>query len=445
MPLNTSLELPKVVEIEPTHTCNLRCRMCHVSFMPDEPRETLDPDAIDRLAALRGVYFVIGSGFEPMMNRDFAEIVRKLTALNGKIELITNGTLLSKDNVHALLDADLKRMTFSFDGIKAETYEHIRRRSNYQHAVDAIVAFRRKFAGRDTLFCINSTIMRRNLDEVSETVDFWDAADFDGIGFITMVVRTHEPELIRESLFPVRDEYHARLDAAALDVIEARRRVVLGSPWFQRTPLRKKFPANFHNNIVASDHPGARVTRNYRQHTQLGAGPGMTFPCKSPWTFARILPNADVQLCYQFTVGNLKTQRFEEIWFGPAANAVRDKVRTEQALCESCDYFRFCLRNANVNDDDKETYFAGELLSRLETVDFESGIMEKPEVVAPPELIESMGAFNIVRFRGSYLGVPQSLGPLDLASVRYEDLPGLVVSPSLREARKAIESAIDSR
>src|SRR5438067_197801 len=31
-------DLPKLVEIEPTLTCNLRCRMCHVSYMPDEPR-----------------------------------------------------------------------------------------------------------------------------------------------------------------------------------------------------------------------------------------------------------------------------------------------------------------------------------------------------------------------------------------------------------------------
>src|SRR5215469_15557636 len=125
--MSSSLQLPTQIEIEPTYSCNLRCRMCHVSFMPDEPRPTFDADIIDKLGALRGAYFIIGSGFEPMMNRGFASMMRKLTKLGAGVEMVTNGTLLSPENVSAIVDADTRHITFSFDGITAETYEHIRR------------------------------------------------------------------------------------------------------------------------------------------------------------------------------------------------------------------------------------------------------------------------------------------------------------------------------
>src|SRR5262245_20694379 len=100
-----ALELPKVIEIEPTYSCNLRCRMCHVSFMPEVPRPTLDPAAIDRLAGLRSPYVIVASGFEPMMHREFATIVRKLAAIDARIELISNGTLLTPQIASVLADS----------------------------------------------------------------------------------------------------------------------------------------------------------------------------------------------------------------------------------------------------------------------------------------------------------------------------------------------------
>jgi radical SAM protein with 4Fe4S-binding SPASM domain len=157
----------------------------------------------------------------------------------------------------------------------------------------------------------------------------------------------------------------------------------------------------------------------------------MSFPCKSPWTFARIMPTGDVQLCYQFTIGNLHNDSFEDIWFGEKANAVRARVAEEIKLCQSCDYFRFCLRSRSIDCDDPATYFSSGLLAGLDTVDFQAGTMRSDQV-PPPHLVESIGAFNVVRFRGNYLGVPRSLGPIDLSTANYDDLPGLnhLIQPS---------------
>jgi radical SAM protein with 4Fe4S-binding SPASM domain len=432
------VELPTLIEIEPTQSCNLRCRMCHVSFMPQEPRPALDPGLIDQLEGLHGTYFFIGSNFEPMMNRGFAQMIRKLTAMGGAMEIITNGTLLDEENVAALVDADLRQVIFSFDGMSESTYEYIRRGAKYRRTLDAIVDFRRRFEKRETRFSVNYTVMRRNLPELVDAVAFWDRAGFDMLGLITMVIRENDPELIQESLYPVRDEYHRALDAAALDVIENKRAIMLTNPWYRQTPLISRFPKNFAGNIARSGNRSSRFLRS-RRRQQYGAGPGMSFPCKSPWNFAKIMPNGDVQLCYQFTIGNLAEESFQAIWFGERAEAVRRRVVAERGICEACDYFRFCIAAGQVDDEDKRSHLAGQLLAGTESIDFASGTMG-PVPPAPPQLVETVDAYNIVRFNGSYLGVPQALGPIDLDAWDLAGLPGLLRGDNLRAMRQMIRA-----
>jgi len=433
------LDLPRVVEIEPTYSCNLRCRMCHVSYMPDEPRPVLDPALIDQLDCLRGRYFIIASGFEPMMNRNFASIVRRLTAIDAQIELVTNGTLLSEENISALVDADLRMLNFSFDGIIPATYEHIRRGAEYQSTIDAILSMRQRFSGWDTLFCINSTMMKRNMHETPAIVDFWDRADFDLVRFIFMVVRENVPELIKESLYPIRAQFYRLLDWVAEDVIASGRKIAVRNPWYVRSPVAARYPDNFDGSLVHSNNPEIRLVPNPRQAYQLGAGPGMSFPCKSPWSFAKILPNGDVQLCYRFTIGNLGREDFETIWRGEAAEAVRRKVAAERLLCETCDFYRFCLSSDSLDPDDAVNYFAENLLEGLPSVDFGTGTMTLPKP-APPVLVETIDNFNIVRFNDRYLCAPHSLGSLDLQTVDPSDIPQIMIARTLHEARSAVRS-----
>lgn len=426
-----ALDLPRVIEIEPTYSCNLRCRMCHVSYMPDEPRPTFSTELIDKIPAIPGTHYIIGSGFEPMMSRNFAGIIRKISEFGGQIELITNGTLLNEENTSALLDANVLILVFSFDGIRPATYEHIRRRSKHQDTIEAILRTRQLFRGRNTFFCINSTMMRRNLDEIPEMVEFWDRADFDLLRFINMVVRENDPEIIRECLYPVRERYLDLLRAASKDVIEKCRKITLGVP-------------RHLGEFIKSDNPRSRLPPRVREEHQLGAGPGMQFPCKSPWTFAKILPNGDVQLCYQFTIGNLGEASFDALWYGERANAVREKVKAERALCERCEYFRFCLSGDGGDVDDARTYFVNNLAEGVASVNFETGFMP-PTKPSPPILVETVGAFNIVRFNGQYLVAPHALGSRDLSKEDLSSLPGLKIADTLHDARRLILSPSSSQ
>jgi radical SAM protein with 4Fe4S-binding SPASM domain len=166
----------------------------------------------------------------------------------------------------------------------------------------------------------------------------------------------------------------------------------------------------------------------------------MTFPCKSPWTFAKIMPNGDVQLCYQFTIGNLRDASFEQIWFGEAAEAVRARVVRTRPICEACDYYRFCLNSTAIETENPENYFSREFIPGLSSLDFTTGVMNHVRR-EPPILVETIGSSNIVRYQGRYVCVPHALGPLDLRQVDLAALPGVLITQTLREARAAVRDA----
>ncbi len=357
-----------------------------------------------------------------MMHKQFSDIVRRLTALGACLETVSNGTLLSEENVSALLDADLRIFTFSFDGIRPATYEHIRRRSEFRKTIDSITRFRQRFGQRDTFFAVNTTMMRSNMAEIPEIIDFWDKADFHLIRFLSMVVRANDPALIRESLFPVRSDYLTLLEAAAKDIIFNNRRVTL------------LVPPQINGGLIASRNPAARIVPDPRVEHQIGLWPGMSVDCKSPWTFAKILNNGDVQLCYKFTVGNLREDSLEGIWFGERANAARAAVLADTRHCASCDYYRLCLKSRDIDAHDIASYFDVGHQPGIRNINFDTGELQL-EHVDTPILVETVKDCNIVRYRGQYIVCPHELGPMDLSAVDLSIIAGLRIEPTLHAAR----------
>ena len=108
-----------------TDRCNFRCRYCmpRELFGPDHaflPRaELLSYDELARLVAVfarLGVTKVRLTGGEPLVRRDLAILVRKITATAGitDVALTTNGSLLAAQAVE-LRSAGLSRLTVSLD------------------------------------------------------------------------------------------------------------------------------------------------------------------------------------------------------------------------------------------------------------------------------------------------------------------------------------------
>ena len=365
------IALPEVIEIEPTNTCNLRCKMCHVSYMEHVQMKSLDTSLLPKLSSLKGKWVCVGSNFEPSMHPQFAELMQYLSDMECKIDLATNGTLLKEKVTNQIAGCNIKNVTISFDGIRKETYEKIRRGAKYESAMERILYFRESLKQNDTFFATNSVLMRSNIDELIETIDLWDLNGFHQVRFIFMVLRSLDEDLLKESLYPIREYAFKKLDEAAKHVIDNNLEITLSSPYFNWSKLRKTHSNNVVANLVKSNNPNSRDYFNPRHHFQNGPYPGMKVDCRSPFTFARIMWNGDVQLCYKYTVGNLNEQNFEDIWYGEEAQRVRQKVMVNPDICHACDYLRLCLSSTKIDVNDKINYFQQELIKEAKRIDFD--------------------------------------------------------------------------
>ena len=406
------LSLPKMIEIDPVETCNLRCRMCHVSFMPSEKHPVFDVNLVPKLKALEGAFASIGSGFEPLLYNDFDRLMGGLADLGVRMQLITNGTLLNKSKLQRLLECDMDIINFSFDGIRKETFEHIRRGADHADTVRNILDTRAGFVGRQTAFLINTTTMRSNLDESIEILDFWDGHDFDVVRFLPMVVRYPDQELIRESLYPAREDMKRVFDSAAVHLIENNLKTVMLLPYLYTSQVRERFPENYDGLYVCSNNSAKRKILSLRERFQLGDHPLMRFyDCRAAFTTATILANGDIQLCYKYSIGNLHKDSFEDIWFGEEANRVRQLIVGEPVDCAACDCFKFGIAFHKLDADCVENYFTAELSPYVNDIDFMTGVIHAKVTPKPPRLVLSEGAYNIMAYSDKYVGVPHSLGP----------------------------------
>ncbi len=132
--------LPRVVEVETTKSCNLRCPGCRRNYsasISSEPGEThLTPTALQDILSscpIRAVRFE-GDG-EPMCNPNFEGLVRLCHFNNARTMMTCNGTLLNEKWVEFLQKHGMTRIHISFDGADKHTYEKVKLGANFEQVL----------------------------------------------------------------------------------------------------------------------------------------------------------------------------------------------------------------------------------------------------------------------------------------------------------------------
>ena len=346
--LHDSYEL-SLVDLEPTKGCNLRCRMCHVSFMK-EPVEYLDLSNID-FEFCRDKTVTIGSVFEPLIHPEINTLIEKLNRVNAKIILITNGHNLNKREIPALFEANLDTVTFSFDGISQATYETIRRGGNYHRTVQNIKNFISKHKPQGTKFAVNFTVMKSNLSEVAEAPKFWSQIGVDIVRFIGMVVRENDDYLLENNLFDIQIDYQNALKGAVRNIIENEIPISIANPKLIEL-LPKQCPDGIFYFDKSDNFSSCHHTYEFDASSPIGSN------CSSPLTTARIDWNGDVFLCHSKKIGNIKKIDFLSIWTSDEANNIREHLINDNKECSSCSYFQLCINSHYLDTKAQENYFS---------------------------------------------------------------------------------------
>lgn len=143
--LRPTTHLAKVY-IEPTNLCNLDCRTCMRNVW-GEPSGTMSDQTFERIfAGLQGMspmptVFFGGYG-EPLIHPKLVEWVQRIKTLGARVELITNGILLTEERSLQFIRAGLDVLWVSLDGSSPESYADVRLGSSLPQVIENLKALR---------------------------------------------------------------------------------------------------------------------------------------------------------------------------------------------------------------------------------------------------------------------------------------------------------------
>ena len=138
--MKRGLDAPICLTWELTYACNLQCIHCLSSSGQRDPRELTTAQALavlDELRDLQVFYINIGGG-EPMVRRDFFEIVEHAVGNGIGVKFSTNGAFIDEKNARRLAALDYLDIQISLDGADAATNDPVRGEGSYATAIRAM-------------------------------------------------------------------------------------------------------------------------------------------------------------------------------------------------------------------------------------------------------------------------------------------------------------------
>ena len=176
----------KKLYFEPSSRCNLECTMCFRNSWIDERISDMRTEVFEKAldTAPKSVQTVFFGGMgEPLVHKDILYMVRRASSGGARVEMLTNGTLLTRQISSDLIDAGLDMLWISIDSIDADDYDKIRQKSSFKLVRSNILAFnaeRRKRdnaaewirANKSTELGVAFVAMKSNVSQLGKLVNF---------------------------------------------------------------------------------------------------------------------------------------------------------------------------------------------------------------------------------------------------------------------------------
>lgn len=149
--------LPKIIRIETTNCCNLKCRMCFQSTSDKHAAKNgrkgfINKELFEKIVLqltkydqIKDALFYFHIGGEPLLHNDIVSLIR-FSCLHGlKPILVTNATLLTRELSEQIVTSGLSKIEISFEGFNREIYESFRVGAEYYKVMSNI----------DNFLCLN--------------------------------------------------------------------------------------------------------------------------------------------------------------------------------------------------------------------------------------------------------------------------------------------------
>lgn len=333
--------------IEPTNQCNLQCRTCIRNYW-DEPMGNMSKAIFNRIidglsAVSPGPEKIVFGGFgEPLFHPNILEMIVRLKSMGKSVELITNGTLLTKEVSHALIDARLDRLWVSLDGATPESYADVRLGAALPMILNNLSYFyENNYMEGDIKECSNPSrspitkigivfvAMKKNIADLPAVIRIGDS--FEADRFMVTNVLPYAKAMTDETLYyhTVKKTSDEKLRLPPLDTNELTRK-----PVYQATMENTGTWPSLNNG----------ESRNYCPFIESGAGAvrwdGNLSPClpllHNHTSYLGFL-STDKHYSRCWNIGNIMEKSLEELWNTPEHLSFREKVQDFAfAPCTNC-------------------------------------------------------------------------------------------------------------
>ncbi|MBD3309264.1 radical SAM protein [candidate division KSB3 bacterium] len=330
--------LPRLLTYLVTFTCNARCIMCD-SWKKSSSDDLTLPEIRTIFQQLRQMDIVRISGGEPFLRKNLLDIAHLAQDLLRPllVHVTTNG-FLTKRIVDFCEQRDPQiplYLLVSVDGMR-EKHNQVRGvETAWERAFQTLTALAPRQKQLHLTLAVNQTIV-----------------DAEGLEHYSR---------LREMLRPLGIQHHVVLayDVSATYHRDPQANVApteLGQFTTFGTLRRDQIAALL--DVIKRDLPNAlflnRLAKAYYllgiRHRLLEHRAYPNPPCVALQSHLRLLPDGTIPICQFNTtpVGNLRTQRFDEIWFSPAIQAHREWVRRCPGCWAECEVLPNALYTGDV-------------------------------------------------------------------------------------------------
>ncbi|MEW6358575.1 MAG: radical SAM protein [Planctomycetota bacterium] len=311
-PFNT---LPVLSEVALTYRCNLQCVFCYAACgcraSSKAEGEMSTAEAKQVLHTIRHeakVPSVSFTGGEPTLRGDLPKLVEHARSLGMRVNLITNGTMLTNRLVRRLVRSGLNSAQVSLEGPSAAIHDPL---TGVPGSFDRTVAGIERLRDADIRVHTNTTISRGNIEHLEGIVAVVKRMGMERLS-MNMVIPTGSSAENPDAIWVTYTE----IGDAVMRAKAAARGAGVEFMWYSPTPFCLFNP-------VASGFGGKA--------------------CAACDGLLSVSPSGDVLPCSSLAepVGNLLRQDFRDVWNSPQAEYYKSKSYAHD-ICRSCEDFDVC-------------------------------------------------------------------------------------------------------
>ncbi len=318
------------VYIEPTIDCNLDCVTCFRHGWQEPQGKMTDATFDAILAGLRQievlptVYF--GGIGEPLYHRRTVEWIAACKALGARVEMISNGTLLTERRSRQLIEAGLDVLWVSIDGATPESYADVRLGAELPRVLENLRRLRTMRKGGhfpQPELGVTFVAMRRNINDLPKVLRLARelGAKFFNVSNVLPVTDALQDEMLYTKA--MRDVTYLpgqsvpRLSLPKMDFNE-----------LTRDALFQAFQSGFSVNYAGNSWGGANDVCNYIENGTLSvAWNGDVSPCWPLMHTHESYLNGRHRVNHKHTIGNVRERTLTDLWLDPGYVAYRKKVQ----------------------------------------------------------------------------------------------------------------------